>query len=158
MSEEEGRFSFELEHLEGYEFKVRFDWEQMPELVMDEPPPLGGRTGPNASRMLAAAVGNCLSASLMYCVHKAEVPAGSVRTRVTCRLVRGERKRLRVGGIDVDLTVDGDTESSARFSRCLDLFEDFCVVTASIREGIPVNVRVLDGAGTRLDTPEEGGT
>jgi organic hydroperoxide reductase OsmC/OhrA len=151
---EEGRFSFEVEHLNDYEFKVRFDQEQMPEVLMDEPPPLGGRKGPNASRMLAAAVGNCLSASLLYCVHKAEVPAGAVRTRVTCRLVRNERKRLRVGGIDVELRVEGDTAASQRLTRCLDLFEDFCVVTASIREGIPVDVSVLDADGNPLGPAE----
>ncbi len=156
MSEEEGRFTFELEQVDDYEFRVRFDRKRMPDLTMDEPPPLGEGNGPNASRLLAAAVANCLSASLLYCVHKAEAPAGSVRTQVTCRMVRNERKRLRVGGIDVRLQVDGDTEASGRMARCLDLFEDFCVVTASIREGVPVAVEVVSEDGRVIRGAGEG--
>jgi hypothetical protein len=34
--------------------------------------------------------------------------------------------------------------------RCLDLFEDFCVVTASVRQGIPVTVEVVGPAGEVL--------
>ena len=39
-------------------------------------------------------------------------------------------------------------------ARCKDLFEDFCVVTASIRQGIPVEVELMDGAGTLLHRSE----
>ena len=147
---EEGRFTLHLEQLEGYEFKVRFDWDNVPDLVVDEPPPLGGRQGPNPSRLIAVAAANCLSASLLYCVTKNEPPAGALKTAVTCRMVRNDKQRLRIGGLAVRIEVAEDFAAAARFKRCLDLFEDFCVVTASIRDGIPVAVEVCDPAGNVL--------
>jgi hypothetical protein len=33
----------------------------------------------------------------------------------------------------------------AHAQRCFAQFEDFCVVTESVRHGIPVGVRVVDG-------------
>ena len=147
---EEGRFTLEMEQLEGYEFKVKFDWDQVADLVLDEPPPLGQRGGPNASRMLAAAVGNCLSASLLYCLAKADVPAASVKTAVTCKMIRNDKGRLRVGGFDISIQMGRELQETPRLKRCLDLFEDFCVVTASVRDGIPVAVKVLDQEGVNL--------
>jgi organic hydroperoxide reductase OsmC/OhrA len=147
---EQGRFIVELEQLEGYAFKVKFDIPKASDLVMDEPPPLGERAGPNASRLLAAAAANCLSASLMYCLARDEVPPRAVKTRATCRIVRDERRRLRIGGMDVRITLDDNLLESARIKRCLDLFEDFCVVTASIRAGIPIGVEVLSESGDVL--------
>lgn len=144
---EEGRFKIELEQLDGYEFKVKFDWDQADDILMDEPPPLGQRQGPNASRLLAAAAANCLSASLLFCLNKTDVPAKSLRTEASCILVRNEKKRLRIGGMEVKLHLNDQLQTTARLSRCLTLFEDFCVVTASLRQGIPVTVEVLDADG-----------
>lgn len=151
---EEGRFTIEMEHLEGYEFRVKFDWDKAGDVLMDEPAPLGAMGGPNASRMLAAAAANCLSASLLYCVAKNEVPPDSIRTSVTCRIVRNEKKRLRVGGLDVRMTVSDDIAGAVRLARCKDLFEDFCVVSSSIRQGIPIAVELVDQAGTLLHSSE----
>ena len=150
MGDEVGRFTVRMEHLEGYEYNVKFDWPQSDDLLMDEPAPLGGQKGPNAVRLLAAAVGNCLSASLMFCNAKHEPPDGAVQTEVECTMVRDERRRMRLGNMDVRITVAGDLEQSARMKRCLDLFEDFCVVTESVRNGIPVHVKVLNVAGEVL--------
>ncbi|MES9943100.1 MAG: OsmC family protein [Candidatus Thiodiazotropha sp. 6PLUC2] len=154
MAEEIGKFTIHLEQEEDYAFRVKFDLKKAPDIIMDEPPPLGERNGPNASRMLAAAAANCLSASLMFCLAKEDVPSNDVTTEVTCTMVRNDKKRIRVGRLDVRITAGDELLSSKKSERCLSLFEDFCVVTASLRDGIPVGVEVVNQAGELLHKAE----
>ncbi len=151
---EEGRFKIQLEQREGFQINVAFDWKRAPDLLMDEPPPLGEQQGPNASRLLAAAAANCLSASLLYCVFKDEPPANSLRAEAVCVMVRNEQKRLRVGRLEITLILSEAITQSPRFARCKDLFEDFCVVSASIRQGIPMRIRLQDEAGNLIKMTE----
>ncbi len=146
----EKQFTIEMEQLQGYEFKVKFDLAGVDELLVDEPPPVGEGKGPNPSRMITVAAANCLSASLLYCVTKNEPPAGSMHTKATCTMKRTAKGRLRIGDIQVRMTVDGKLEEAARMKRCLDLFEDFCVVTASLRDGFPIEVEVVNQGGETL--------
>lgn len=147
---EVGKFTIHLEQEAGYDFRVKFDIDDAEELLMDEPPPLGSNHGPNASRVLTAATANCLSASLLFCLAKQNAPDNSVRTEATCTLVRNEQNRLRVGHIDVRITAGQELIESKKLDRCLDLFEDFCVVTASLRQGIQVGVEIVNEAGETL--------
>lgn len=151
---EEGRFTIHLEQLEDYQINVRFDWKRAADLLMDEGPPLGEASGPNASRLLAAAAANCLSASLLHCLTKEEPPAHSLKTEATCIMVRNDKKRLRIGGMEVKLIISDELGDSKRIDRCKELFEDFCVVSASIRNGIPIKVSVQDQAGQVLHSSE----
>jgi organic hydroperoxide reductase OsmC/OhrA len=125
-----------------YRFDVDFQQPGVPKLRMDEPEPLGGGDGPNAARLLAAAVGNCLSSSALFCLRKARVPVTAMRTNVRTTLVRNEAGRLRIGRIEAELHPVVADEDQARMVRCLDLFEDFCLVTESVRGGIDVGVEV----------------
>lgn len=142
MAEVVSEFSISVDQVRDYEFLVKFDKEPMPELRMDEPPPLGRGTGPSAARVLAAAIGNCLSASLLFCSRKARVNIERIHTEVKVQIVRDENKRLRVGAVEV--TIDPHLAGGERdkAQRCLGLFEDFCTVTQSIRRGIDVQVTV----------------
>ena len=147
-------FSVELEQRSGYEFRVRFDLPAQAELALDEPPPLGKGGGPNAARLVAAAVGNCLAASLVFCLSgKFREKAGPVRAMVAGRLERNEKGRYRIAALDVTLGLSQPAQELAHLERCLEQFEDFCVVTQSIRRGIPVSVRVVDGEGRVLNEP-----
>ena len=145
------QFTLHLEHVEDFEFKVRFDWPDVPDLRLDEPAPLGSQGGPNAARLIAAGVANCLCASLLFCLQKSHNMPGGVSATVTGSIDRNDKGRLRLVGIDVDLKLSGIPEDRSRLERCLNLFEDYCVVTQAVRDGIPIGVRVLDVNGVRLD-------
>lgn len=135
-------FEIALEQTQDFEFRVRFDQPQFDDLMLDEPPPLGRDSAPNAARILAAAVGNCLSASLLFCARKARVPLGAIHTTVKARIARNEKGRLRIAGIEVAIDPGLSAADRPRATRCLDMFEDYCVVTQSVRQGIDVKVRV----------------
>ena len=140
--DDRGDVDVTLELQEGYRFLVDFHQAGVDPTVMDEPPPLGEATGPNAVRMLAAAIGHCLSASAIYCLTKARVPVSGMSTRVRVALVRNPQGRLRVGQVRVELQPRVPAGALDRLDRCLRLFEDYCVVTQSVRSGVEVSVEV----------------
>ena len=137
--DEAGRVEIIREH--DYRFRAEFGGDTAP-LHLDEPPPLGGGSGPNASAALGAAVGNCLSASLLFCLERAHLEVEDLRAEVRVTPVRNAEGRRRIGSIEVVLRPALEGVGEGRFGRCLELFEDYCVVTESVRQGIDVSVRV----------------
>nr|MDO8135142.1 OsmC family protein [Candidatus Njordarchaeum guaymaensis] len=125
-------------------FKVSFDIPTMPSLKADEPSDAGGSgEGPNASRLLGAAVGNCLSASLAFCLKKSKLELRKLRSDVEVKAARNEKGYLRVRSIKVDIHPElKSAEDVKRMDRCLQVFQDYCIVTESVRKGIPVEVNV----------------
>lgn len=138
----ENTFEVTLTREDRYRFRIDFGDGYGGTFEMDEPEPLGEGTGPNATRVLAAAVGHCLSASLLFCLGKARIDVAELRTRVRGTVERNDQGRLRVGGLTVDIVPEFEGEMPPRIAKCLDVFEDFCTVTASIRSGIEVGVEV----------------
>jgi uncharacterized OsmC-like protein len=133
--------SVSLKFEEGYRCRATFESVSgSPSLWLDEPAPLGGATGPNAQDLLVAAIGNCLAASLMFCLQKSRAEVTGLEVRVTSHTARNDANRLRISRVDVELSPQIKAEDAAKMTRCATLFEDFCTVTASIREGLQVNV------------------
>lgn len=140
------QFSVKLVLMEDYLFKI--DFGEFGDVLTDEPPPLGKGEGPNPARMVAAAVGNCLCASLLFSLRKQKDQPGGIEATVSGQLERIDG-RWRIGKLDVVMQVE-HPEHLPHLPSALEQFEDFCVVTQSIRSGIPVNVRVQDQAGNTL--------
>jgi organic hydroperoxide reductase OsmC/OhrA len=135
------RVAVELREESNYRFTASFPGSPIPPATLDEAPPLGGAAGPNPSRLIGAAVGHCLASSLLFCAQKARVPLEKVEVDVSVGLGRNERGRLRVVDVEVQLrpTLAPSVDPTA-LDRCKELFEDFCVVTESVRHGVPVRV------------------
>lgn len=141
-----GEFTLQLEQVDGFDFRVHFDKEHYPEVHIDEPPPLGHDAAPNPARILAAAIGDCLSASLVFCLKRRGVVVSGLRSEVRMQLVRNEQKRLRVGRVEVSIHPPSSVPPET-LEACRQTFEDFCIVTQSVREGIDVAVEVKPSQG-----------
>lgn len=141
-TEEEQSFAIDLTFKRGYQLAANFGRPGVAELLVDEFPPMGDGLGPNPSRMLATAVGHCLASSFLFCVRKARVEVTGLAVRVEGTMVRNERGRLRIGEIRVRLSPGLRPGDRDRIGRCLEIFEDFCIVTQSVRHGVKVEVEV----------------
>ena len=141
MSEEK-TFRVEVEQEKDFVFKVDFGIEGVEDLIMDEPEPVGGGTGPNAERLIAAAIGNCLSASLLFCLRKSKVEVSGMQAKVEGVVARNEEGRWRIRELNVELAPEIEGDKVKQLERCIVIFEQFCVASQSIRQGIPLNVKV----------------
>ena len=142
------KFVIELELIDKLQFNVKFDLPDASDLLMDEPPDFGGSgLGPNASRAIAAGVSNCLSASLVFCLRKARADVKGMKAIVEGTVGR-EEGLLRLQKIDVKLYPKlGTKDDLDKLERCKGLFEKYCIVTESIRKGLPVNIDVVPEIG-----------
>lgn len=133
----------------NYQFLVDFG-AAIPDLLVDEPAPMGEGMGPEPAQMLLTAAANCLSASLLFSLKKYGQDAGGITTTATCTMGRNAGNRLRVTHIDVAIQFAQDAGSIAHLDRVLGQFEEFCTVSQSIQAGVPIKVGVTDGNGVRL--------
>jgi uncharacterized OsmC-like protein len=124
----DGAFTVDIEQVGEREFRVRFEGTEF--------------THGDPAQLLASAIGSCLSASLAHCLRKSRVEAGPVKARVTTRVARADRGKMRVAGVEVELDAGVAEEDRERARRCVGLFEDYCTVTQSVREGFPIGVSV----------------
>lgn len=131
-----------LQRIDGYKFTVKSDIDYIPDFLVDETKPDGEGSGPNPPRLLATAVGHCISSSLIYCLKKARIPIKNLETTVKTNLFQNKTGKTRIGSIDIQINLKVNRKDETRIDRCLTLFEDYCTVTQSIRKGIEVNLKI----------------
>lgn len=145
----DGSVSVRLVQALDYQFDVDFGVGAQP-LRVDEPPPLGHGEGPSPVQLLASAVGNCLSASLLFALRKFKQQPEPIRSEVTAEVGRNAEGRLRVLGMKVTLTLGVPAAQLQHLDRVLGGFEAYCTVTQSVAGAIPVTVSVRDADGAVL--------
>jgi organic hydroperoxide reductase OsmC/OhrA len=142
--QERRNFTVELRHDSGYRFvsQASEDGRKHGDLFLsDEPDPVGDASAPATPALLGAAVGHCLSASLLETMRHAHLPIEEMRTEVNTVVIPNGDGLPRIDHVDVVLrpVLSGQ---SGRTGRCQEVFERHCTVTSSVRTGIDVRVRV----------------
>ncbi len=149
----ETNFSVTLRLLEGYKFEI--DFGDAGKIFSDEPAPLGNGDGPKPESLLAAAIANCLAASLLFALRKYKNDPGNIDAEIRGELKR-QNGRLRITKLHVYLQLGTDTTSLPMLDKALSQFENFCVVTQSVRNGIDIEVTVKNNVGEELKVDTNG--
>src|SRR5687768_6478744 len=139
-----------LDQEDDYEFRVSFDDIALEPLLTDEPEPLGHDLGPDPSRLLLASIANCLAASLLFALRRQENQTGRLRAEITATPMRNAEGRWRIPHAYVELHLPDGVEVYTHLDRALARFQEFCIVTESVRHGIEVDVTVKDARGRTL--------
>jgi len=141
--------SIELHQIQDFQFGIHFG-EGVPMLTGDEPPPLGKGQGPSPVQLLCAAVGNCLSDSLLFALRKFKQAPEPMRCQVQAEVGRNESGRLRVLHMTATLHLGVPAANLEHLDRVLQSFEGYCTVTQSVGQGIPIETVVVDSEGVQL--------
>jgi uncharacterized OsmC-like protein len=134
-----------VEWVDDLTFKLKFDNPKLPELFIDETHESASPevVGPDPSRLLVSAIMGCLNASFAFCLKKARVPLKAMKAKGILTIKRNEAGFLRVSQIDVELMPEIEIQSGIpRMERCIETFHNYCTITESVRQGIPVNIKI----------------
>jgi organic hydroperoxide reductase OsmC/OhrA len=153
--QQEREFRVHLKHLDRYVFESQATEDGRRHgapFLSDEPDPVGTAAAPATPALLGAALGHCLSASLLEALRHAHVPVEGLDADVACAVVPNAEGLPRIDHVDVIIRPTLPA-MAARTRRCEEVFEQHCTVTSSVREGIDIRVQVdwqvasPDGAG-----------
>lgn len=144
MTEDEKKVNVGLSLEKEMIFKCELGEMKVEDCYIDEHHKLEEQMlGPNPSRMLGMAILGCLSASFIFCLKKKDLAPKDLNATADVRIRRNEKGFWRVKEINVDIKpVIEDPKMKKRADQCRKMFEDYCIVTEAVRDGIDVNVNL----------------
>ena len=115
------------------------------DLHLDEPESFHGTDlGPSPVEYLLIGIGGCLGSTFAYCLQKQDVEIDALEVIVDGQLKHsGPKMSLKLVNIEAELLVTAkDGGSSGKIEQCIKTFLDYCIVSNSITQGVPLDVKV----------------
>jgi uncharacterized OsmC-like protein len=101
------------------------------------------KIGPSPARLLALAVLGCMGASFAFCLKKRGFTLEELDGKAEIIIYRNEKGFWRVKKINLEINPKIDNpKMRKRADQCRKFFEQYCIITQSVREGIEVNLKL----------------
>ena len=101
------------------------------------------KIGPSPTKLLALSVLGCLAASFSFCLQKKSFSLSGLEGKAEVTIARNDKGFWRVKKIDVEMNPKIDTpEMRKRADQCRKFFEQYCIISESLRTGFEVNVNL----------------
>ncbi|MFX1388862.1 MAG: OsmC family protein [Promethearchaeota archaeon] len=103
------------------------------------------KIGPSPTKLLALSVLGCLAASFAFCIQKKNLFLSNLDGIATVTIARNNEGFWRIKKIDTKLIVKtNDPIIKKRINQCKKFFEQYCIISESIRKGIDLDVIIED--------------
>ncbi len=101
------------------------------------------RIGPSPAKLLALSVLGCLAASFTFCLQKKDFTLSNLEGKAEVTIARNDKGFWRVKKIDIIIIPKvGDPKMRKRVDQCRKFFEQYCIISESVRNGIDLNVNL----------------
>lgn len=112
---------------------------------LDEPESFHGTDiGPSPVEYFLIGIGGCLGSTFTYCLQKQNVEIDTLEVVVDGQLKHaGPKMSLKLVNIKAELLIAAkDGQPSEKIDQCIKTFRDYCIVSHSITQGIPIDVNI----------------
>ncbi|MFX0028358.1 MAG: OsmC family protein [Candidatus Hermodarchaeota archaeon] len=101
------------------------------------------KLGPSPAKLLGLSVLGCLAASFSFCLQKGGFSLPGLNGIAEVTIARNNKGFWRVNKIDIEMVPQIDTpEMRKRVNQCARFFEQYCIISESLRKGFEVNVHM----------------
>ncbi|MGV9173528.1 MAG: OsmC family protein [Promethearchaeia archaeon] len=114
---------------------------------MDEPESFHGTNkGPSPVEYFLLGIGGCMASTFVFCCQKNEIEIHDISITIDGQLThREDRENLlqfqKIEGYIMFIPKHGEQNKQA-IKQCINDFQKYCVVSNSLRQGIPLSVNV----------------
>ncbi len=101
------------------------------------------RIGSSPVKLLGLSILSCLAASFEFCIEKKNISLSDLEGRAEVTVARNSKNFWRLKKIDVEIVPKIDNpELLKRIDQCKKLFEQYCIISESLKKGIEINVNL----------------
>ena len=101
------------------------------------------KLGPSPAKLLALSILGCLTASFEFCLLKRDICLSDLEGKAEVTIARNEKNFWRVKKIDIKIIPKvANLKMLKRIDQCKKFFEQFCIISESVREGIDLKVNL----------------
>ena len=102
----------------------------------------GGSRGPCPDELFLASLGGRLLTTFLHFARRLGVTPGDVRISTSMEIALGGVEGYRIQGVRAEIWVEAEEEVLERVRRCVELAVNYCHITRSLEEAIPLEVDV----------------
>jgi len=101
------------------------------------------KIGPSPTKLLALSVLGCLAASFSFCLQKKNFSLSGLEGKAEVTIARNDKGFWRVKKINVEMNpIINTPEMRKRADVCRKFFEQYCIISESLRTGFEVSVNL----------------